>query len=113
MAACKVAAMSGVSGSENACGKAFEIGCPFFVCDGCPVNPKEQSRADGAETPKTRKRVQTPTKHTKQGAAVRKTANAAKSSAHTKGVLSDEAKETGNAADQREREPSATGSTSH
>lgn len=37
---------SGVSGSENACGKAFEIECPFFTCDGCPLNPKEQEECE-------------------------------------------------------------------
>ena len=43
--------MSGVCGYENACGERERLECPFSVCDGCPLNPKEQEREDRKKEP--------------------------------------------------------------
>lgn len=37
--------MSGVCGYEDACGERERLECPYSVCDGCPLNPKEEHDA--------------------------------------------------------------------
>ena len=34
--------MSGACGYEDACGDRERLECPYSVCDGCPLNPKER-----------------------------------------------------------------------
>ena len=34
--------VSGVCGYEDACGERERLECPYSVCDGCPLNPKEE-----------------------------------------------------------------------
>lgn len=41
--------MSGVSGYEDACGQRARLECPYSVCDGCPLNPREQRESEGKE----------------------------------------------------------------
>lgn len=35
--------MSGVCGYDDACGDRERLECPYSVCDGCPLNPKENT----------------------------------------------------------------------